>query len=252
MVYSSERLGLSIKAREALRISRHCFRQHLDGDLPVEVRVRRPVHLPHPAYADLGGDLIGAEAGVVTAGQCWHWFDGRQAALECARVLKPNGFVVIAHFDWLPIPEGVVEATEHLIVRHNPDWHFGGGNGFHPEGLADLDAAQFTNCEAFSYEVDVPYTPEAWRGRIRASAGVGASLTAEGVHAFDADLQRLLESSFPFPILQVPHRVYAIPPLACWMRLSPPPTGIRVVIRPWVPVARAPDGVSEDVGAVGA
>ena len=151
-----------------------------------------------------------AFADVITAGQCWHWFDRKRAALECARVLKPNGSAVIAHFDWLPLPNSVVEATERLIVQHNPDWHFGGGNGLHPEELADLDAAQFVNCESFSYEGDVPYTPEAWRGRIRASAGVGASLTAEGVRAFDVDLQRVLESSFPFQTLQAPHMGYAI------------------------------------------
>ena len=28
---------------------------------------------------------------VVTAGQCWHWFDHPAAALEVKRILKPNG-----------------------------------------------------------------------------------------------------------------------------------------------------------------
>src|SRR5579862_1764307 len=28
---------------------------------------------------------------VVTAGQCWHWFDRHQAATECLRVLVPGG-----------------------------------------------------------------------------------------------------------------------------------------------------------------
>src|SRR5918996_1531463 len=33
------------------------------------------------------------------------------------------------------------------------------------------------------FDLEVPYSHEAWRGRIRASAGVGASLSPEGVAA---------------------------------------------------------------------
>ena len=33
------------------------------------------------------------------------------------RLLKPGGRLVIAHFDWLPLPGTVVEATERLIER---------------------------------------------------------------------------------------------------------------------------------------
>ena len=38
---------------------------------------------------------------VVTAGQCWHWFDRSTAAAEVFRVLRPGGRVVVAHFDWI-------------------------------------------------------------------------------------------------------------------------------------------------------
>jgi hypothetical protein len=103
-----------------------------------------------------------------------------------------------------------VEATERLIEQHNPAWRFGGGNGFHPESIPHLHAAGFAAFETFSYDVDVPYPHEAWRGRIRASAGVGASLPPEGVSAFDAALARLLETSFPVSVLRVPHRVFAV------------------------------------------
>lgn len=151
-----------------------------------------------------------AIADLVTAGQCWHWFDGLSAAKEFARIAKPDGHVVVAHFDWLPLPGNVVEATEHLIKQHNTSWHFDGGNGFHPESVPDLYAAGFRQFETFSYDLDVPYTPKAWRGRIRASVGVGASLTPTGVQAFDADLGRILGESFPGDVLHVPHRVFAV------------------------------------------
>jgi SAM-dependent methyltransferase len=147
---------------------------------------------------------------IVAAGQCWHWFDPPGAAREFARVTRPGGRVLIAHFDWLPLPGNVVAATEALIVAHNPAWRMGGGNGIHVESLPYLTAAGFGRFEVFAYDLDVPYTPEAWRGRIRASAGVGASLSSEGVRAFDAALERLLAEQFPGAVLAVPHRVFAL------------------------------------------
>jgi hypothetical protein len=56
----------------------------------------------------------------------------------------------------------------------------------------------------------VHYTPEVWRGRIRASAGVGASLSQERVDAFDADLAALLDAKHPGGNLDIPHRVFAV------------------------------------------
>lgn len=147
---------------------------------------------------------------IVAAGQCWHWFDPPAAAREFARVTRPGGRALIAHFDWLPLPGNVVAATEALIVAHNPAWRMGGGNGIHTESLPHLTVAGFSAFEMFAYDQDVAYTPEAWRGRIRASAGVGASLPAEGVRDFDAALEQLLAERFPGPILAIPHRIFAL------------------------------------------
>ena len=63
--------------------------------------------------------------------------------------------------------------------------------------------------QTFSYNLEVPYTPEAWRRRIQASAGV-AALDAEAARKFDEDLEKLLADRFPSPVLAVPHRVFAI------------------------------------------
>jgi SAM-dependent methyltransferase len=147
---------------------------------------------------------------VVAAGQCWHWFDRARAALQALRVLKDGGRIVIAHFDWIPLPGNVVDATEHLIMRHNPQWKMNGGTGLHPRSLADVAIAGFTDLETFSFDLGVPYTHEAWRGRIRASAGVAASLPPEKVAEFDEDLARLLEREYPGDPLSVLHRVWVL------------------------------------------
>lgn len=70
--------------------------------------------------------------------------------------------------------------------------------------------AGFHDIETFSFGIQVPYSHEAWRGRIRASAGVAASLSPEQVLHFDAELQSLLQEHFPVDPLSVPHRVFAV------------------------------------------
>lgn len=160
---------------------------------------------------------------VVTAGQCWHWFDRPNAALEVKRILKPNGRVLIAHFDWLPLKDNVVDATERLIQKYNPKWYETSANGLglHPQCLRDLGEAGFLDIQTFSFDLYVPYSHEAWRGRIRASAGVGASLSDEQVGRFDSELKSLLEAreqaevnakrdAGSHPILKIPHRVFVV------------------------------------------
>ena len=147
---------------------------------------------------------------MVTAGQCWHWFDRPAAASEAARLLKPDGALVIAHFDWISLPGNLAEATERLIEKHNPDWTMGGGTGMPREWLADVAMAGFSGIETFSFDEQTPYSHQAWRGRIRASAGVGASLPADAVEKFDGELDNLLETRFPEDPLGVLHRCFAL------------------------------------------
>ena len=154
--------------------------------------------------------LPDASCDVVTAGQCWHWFDRPRAARELRRILKPGGIAVIAHFDWIPLPGNLVRATEELIESHNPAWTMGGGKGIHPLWPGDLAGAGFRGIETFSYDLDVPYSAEAWRGRIRASAGVGGSMSADEVESFDSELEQMLANRFPQATLMIPHRVFAV------------------------------------------
>jgi SAM-dependent methyltransferase len=147
---------------------------------------------------------------LVIAGQCWHWFDRPRAAEEARRVLKPGGALMMAHFDWLRLPSNVVAATEALILKYSPDWHGAGRSAPYGQWYLDLRAAGFGEIESLSFELDVPYTHEAWRGRIRASAGVGASLSPEKVADFDAEHTALLARDFPADPLAIAHRCWAV------------------------------------------
>lgn len=154
--------------------------------------------------------LPAASFDIVTAGQCWHWFKASQATQECLRLLRPKGALIIAHFDWLPLRGNVVEATEKLILEFNPHWSMSGGTGVYPKWLTDLALAGFGAIETFSFDLDVPYKPEAWRGRIRASAGVKASLPAQQVNEFDRALKAIIAANFPEEILSIPHRCWTV------------------------------------------
>jgi hypothetical protein len=97
-----------------------------------------------------------------------------------------------------------------LIEAFNPKWNLGGGNGLYPAWFADLTGAGFLALESVSFDIDVPYAREAWLGRIRASAGVAASLPPSDVEKFSRALDKLLQSKFPGDPLVIPHRVFAV------------------------------------------
>jgi SAM-dependent methyltransferase len=152
---------------------------------------------------------------LVTAGQCWHWFDRPAAAREAMRLLVPGGRLVIAHFDWVCAPGNVVEATEALMEEFNPgpplpQYIYGHNVGLYPEWFRDAKNAGFVRLESFSFDVDVSYTHERWRGRVRASAKVGGSLPRDKVARFDETFAKLLSERFPQDPLSIPHRVFAL------------------------------------------
>jgi SAM-dependent methyltransferase len=183
--------------------------RRLDREAGVQVE-----YLEAPAEAT---GLPDSAFDVVSAGQCWHWFDRSAAARELRRLLAPRGSAVIAHFDWLPIPGGVVEATHGIVLRYTPagdpahgPWRFSGGTGIYPQWLADLQGAGFTEIETFSFDLQVPYSRESWIGRIRASGPVGGTLDERSVLACAQELSTMLAERFPEDPLTIPHRTWAV------------------------------------------
>jgi SAM-dependent methyltransferase len=146
---------------------------------------------------------------VVSAGQCWHWFDPNRAIPEILRILRPGGLLLIGHFDWLTLKGNVVEMTEALILEHCPEWKGAGGMGLYPWWLKQLGDVGIEGMETFSYDVAQVYSQEAWRGRIQASAGI-ASLSPGARNAFDKAFAVELKKFSGEEDLAIPHRVFGL------------------------------------------
>jgi hypothetical protein len=72
-----------------------------------------------------------------------------------------------------------------------------------PPDAPDWAKTLFDVVSETAYDIDIPFTRESWRGRMKACRGVGASsLSDEEIARFDSELRGYLESlpeSFMIP-----------------------------------------------------
>lgn len=164
-------------------------------DIDFRVRPAEETGLPDAAFD------------VITACQCWLYFDLERMLPEIHRLLAPEGRLMTCHFSWLPRKDAIARMSEELVLRHNPDWSAGDWHGRVP-AIPSWAAKRFELAAMFWYDEAIPFTIESWRGRIRACRGVGATLDPAQVAAFDADHDALLRATVaePFTVL---HRIDA-------------------------------------------
>lgn len=148
---------------------------------------------------------------IITVGQAWHWFDHNRAIAEIKRLLKPDGRLIIAHFDWIPVKDGVAELSESLMRKYNRKWLGFGGVGLYPQWVTQLEKSGFNSIETYVFDVDCIYTHDAWRGRVRASAAIlGGNLPLEIVNQFDTEHAASLKEKFSQDELTILHRCFTL------------------------------------------
>jgi hypothetical protein len=81
MIQRCERLRLAFEPHQTIGVSRERVRQDLDRDLPAKRCVRRPIHLSHTAFTDLGGNFVDAEPCAWREGQSQLDYTGRTGML---------------------------------------------------------------------------------------------------------------------------------------------------------------------------
>jgi len=147
---------------------------------------------------------------LVTAGQCWHWFDSGAAMVEIQRVLRPGGVLAIAHYSYLAEHTPVARETEDLILEFNPSWTMARSTGMFPERIDEVIHGGLRLVEEFCYHHDEEFSHARWRGRMRTCNGVGSGgLSPSEVLRFDHALSRLLSRKYFDPMV-VEHRVWCV------------------------------------------
>lgn len=133
---------------------------------------------------------------VITACQCFWYFDHKLVMPRLANMLKSNGRLLILYMAWLPFEDKIAGASEELVLKYSPDWS-GAGETRKPIWIPEVVYDYFEMVHHEEYDVMVPFTKESWHGRMRACRGVGASLSGEELQHWDKEHIQLLEKIAP-------------------------------------------------------
>lgn len=133
---------------------------------------------------------------MVTACQCYWYFDHKVLAPKLHKMLKAGGRVLFLYMAWLPFEDRIAEASERLVLKYNPSWS-GAGETVHPIYVAEEYSDGFKLVYHEEYPVDVRFTRESWNGRMRACRGVGASMSESELAEWEHDHMRMLTETAP-------------------------------------------------------
>ncbi len=144
---------------------------------------------------------------VVTACQCFMYFNKEIALPKIHKALKPDGHFCILFMSWIPFESEIALKSEELILKYNPD---STGANYSPDRerancirTPDWCGGMFTAEVQMGYDINVIFTRESWNGRMKACRGIGASsLSTEEIEAWEKEHMAYLETvpeSFDIP-----------------------------------------------------
>lgn len=133
---------------------------------------------------------------VITACQCFWYFDHARTIPKLSRMLKRNGKLLLLYLAWLPFEDNIASASEKLVLKYNPDWT-GAGETMHPISVPDCVYQNFETVYHEEYTISIPFTREAWHGRMKACRGTSASLSPEEMKEWESEHIALLQEIAP-------------------------------------------------------
>lgn len=115
---------------------------------------------------------------IVTACQCFIYFDKKVVLPKIHSLLKQNGHFLRLSMYWLPFESEIAMNSENLVLKYNPQWSGGRLTRSKPVS-PEYSEGLFTVDHSVAFDLDIPFTRESWHGRIKACRGIGASLLSE-------------------------------------------------------------------------
>ena len=128
---------------------------------------------------------------VITACQCFWYFDHKKVMSQFYDMLKSNGKILVLYMAWLPYEDGIAGKSEELVLKYSPGWS-GAGETMHPIKIPSCYSSEFELTYHEEYPVKVHFSRESWHGRMKACRGVGASLSKEELASWEQEHKELL------------------------------------------------------------
>lgn len=128
---------------------------------------------------------------VITACQCYWYFDHEHIAPQLAKILRKDGKFVMLVMNWLPFEDKIAGASEKLVLKYNPNWS-GCNDTMHPVNIHEAYSRYFDIEHTNEFILNVPFTRETWNGRIKACRGIGASLPPEQIEKWETEHKAML------------------------------------------------------------
>ncbi|MCM1363652.1 MAG: class I SAM-dependent methyltransferase [Faecalibacterium sp.] len=133
---------------------------------------------------------------VITACQCFGYFDHEKVMPKLADMLKTDGRLLILYMAWLPFEDETAKMSENLVLKYNPAWTGA------KETMKKIDVPSctyhfFEPVYHEEYKLDVPFTRETWHGRMKSCRGIGASLSSEEIEKWEFEHKAMLEKIAP-------------------------------------------------------
>lgn len=133
---------------------------------------------------------------VITACQCFWYFDHEKIMPKFYKLLRPDGRILVLYMAWLPFEDKIAGESEKLVLKYNPVWS-GAGETIHPIFIPDCYKNNFELIYHEEFPLKVAFTRESWTGRMKACRGIGASLSEEQIQAWEKEQITLLEKIAP-------------------------------------------------------
>lgn len=133
---------------------------------------------------------------VVTACQCFWYFDHEKVMPKLCQMLKPGGKLLVLYMAWLPYEDYIAGKSEELVLKYSPVWS-GAREKMHPIQIPDCYNLKFNVVYHEEYTLNVHFTRETWNGRMKACRGVGASLSDAELQAWEEEHLKMLSEIAP-------------------------------------------------------
>jgi ubiquinone/menaquinone biosynthesis C-methylase UbiE len=133
-------------------------------------------------------DFPAASFDVITACQCFFYFDKDVVYPKIQKMLKADGRLCVMYLVWLSAHSEIAAESERLVLKYNPAWTGYKDSVRKPISPADFPKELFSVETEAGFDIEIPFTRESWQGRIRACRGIGASaLSPEDITAFEKE-----------------------------------------------------------------